>query len=93
MKLLFTFVLLFCLQSLSAQLQIIPAAHSYAPLDLLTLQTDKQLTLKVYDVKEKMGMPVFSTLSDEDILALQHFIRQKARAVAPATKEKKTVGF
>jgi quinohemoprotein ethanol dehydrogenase len=43
-------------------------------------------------IKGKMGMPVYKELTDEDILAIQHFIRQTARE-AVKKKESKTVGF
>jgi quinohemoprotein ethanol dehydrogenase len=43
-------------------------------------------------VKGSMGMPVFSELTDEDLLALRHFIRQRARESRPVN-EAKTTGF
>jgi hypothetical protein len=39
-----------------------------------------------------MGMPVFKELSDEDLIAIQHFIRQKAREAKPA-RNIETSGF
>jgi quinohemoprotein ethanol dehydrogenase len=42
--------------------------------------------------KSNMGMPVFKELSDEDLNALRHFIRKKAREAVPV-KEEKTTGL
>lgn len=42
--------------------------------------------------KSNMGMPVFNELSDEELTALRHFIRKKAREATPVKKEK-TTGF
>jgi hypothetical protein len=39
-----------------------------------------------------MGMPVFKELSDEDLTAIRHFIRQKARE-AKSISEAKSTGF
>jgi quinohemoprotein ethanol dehydrogenase len=42
--------------------------------------------------KSSMGMPVFKELSDEDLTAIRHFIRQKARETK-SISEAKTTGF
>jgi quinohemoprotein ethanol dehydrogenase len=42
--------------------------------------------------KSNMGMPVFKELRDEDLLAIRHFIRQKAREAKPVS-EVQRAGF